>query len=85
MQVLFPAAFIVQQIVAVPVHWFLAWKSFTFNEKEGKLAYLPRKKSVFRLPFLLLHISIAFLQPPPPPPPDFNCFSYSSTLFCRTL
>ena len=76
MQVLFPAAFIVQQIVAVPVHWFLARKSYMFHENEGKLAYL-RRKTCFLLPFLLLHVSIAFRQPPPLP--DFNCFSYSST------
>ena len=32
MQVLFPAAFIAQQVVPIPVHWFLARKSCIFNE-----------------------------------------------------
>ena len=83
MQVLFPAAFIVQQIVAVPFHWFLARKSYIFNENEGKLAYLRRKTLFFLLPFLLFHVSIAFRQPPPLP--DFNCFSYSSTYTLSTV
>ena len=50
MQFLFPAAFIVQQIVPVPVHWFLARKSYIFNDNEGKLPFLPRKKC-FASPF----------------------------------
>ena len=92
MQVLLPADFIVQQIVAVPVHWFLARKSFTFNEKGGKLAYyLSRKKSAVLLPFLLKHISIAFLQPPPPPPPQarihtgFHRFTEIGQIFHKKL
>ena len=41
------------------------------------------KKILFLLPFLLLHVSIAFRQPPPPP--DFNCFSYPSTYTLSTV
>ena len=44
MQFLFPAAFIVQQIVLVPVHWFLARKSYIFNKNEGKLPFFTTKK-----------------------------------------
>ena len=50
MHVLFPAAFIVQQIVPVPVHRFLARKSYIFNENEGKLAFY-HEKNVFFPPF----------------------------------
>ena len=38
MQVLFPAAFVVQQYVPLPVHWFFVRRSCIFNEHEVKLA-----------------------------------------------
>ena len=52
MHVLFPAASIVQQSVPVPVHWFLARKSYIFNENEGKLAFYHEKKC-FSPPFFV--------------------------------
>ena len=89
MQVLFPAAFIVQQIVAVPVHWFLARKSYMFHENEGKLAYLRRKtfvsSSLFGFcTFLLLsdshhHYQISIVSPTPPPTHYRLCIEPTST------
>ena len=78
MQFLFPAAFIVQQIVPVPVHWFLARKSYIFNKNEGKLPFFTTKKMFcssffYFYTFLLLsqnhhqHYQISIVSPTPPP------------------
>ena len=42
MQVLFPAAFTVQQIVKISVHWFLAYKSCNLMRAKANLLFLAR-------------------------------------------
>ena len=42
MQVLFPAAFIVQLIVKISVHWFLACKSCNLMRAKANLLFLAR-------------------------------------------
>ena len=48
-------------------------RTYLMRTKANQLS--TTKKNVFLLPFLFLHISIAF--PQPLPPPHFSCFSYS--------
>ena len=47
MQVLFPAAFIVQSFVSIPVHWFSPPKPCIFNEEEGELTLFTKKSNFF--------------------------------------
>ena len=85
MKVLFPASFICncrQQIVPVPVQWFLACKHI--SRFEGKLALSSSKRSTppqfsfyFSPPNIFHFPSTTSTRPPAPP--HFYCFPSSSS------
>ena len=48
MQVLFPAAFIIQQIVKVSIHWFLGCKSCKLMRAKANLLFLARNTMFYQ-------------------------------------